>query len=287
MSNDFNITYEKWLADKMLPMHYFDEEAVDGLLSIHRLIFHKPYREILKEKGYLTKNTYDTIRKAQDEAFNKVEQALLEFRLETINEQQSNLKFLKIRLQNLITRLEKITEKHGELLEAHYSRKIFPTQIWGGAYMQIINNEVPSNFLFSELAKDQIERLGDEPNYIREKKWEWSEWHYIFERAKIVDLNIEILVNEKETELIENIFEEHNFSVKQDERNHITTTGIYHKFHELYDGGKGMKQEAAYKIVEDWLLNELNFTKEEVKEKWNITLEFNAFTRSWRNNRYL
>ncbi|MCC5942985.1 MAG: hypothetical protein JJU37_15685 [Balneolaceae bacterium] len=42
-------------------------------------------------------------------------------------------------------------------------------------------------------------------------------------------------------------------------------------------------EKAAYHEIEKWLLNDLEFNKEEVKKKFNITLNFESFTRSARN----
>lgn len=65
-------------------------------------------------------------------------------------------------------------------------------------------------------------------------------------------------------------------------QNELSAADIFSKFWKL---DKRYKQEKAYDKVEEWLLKDLKYTVEDVKNKFNITLSFESFTRSARNNR--
>lgn len=59
----------------------------------------------------------------------------------------------------------------------------------------------------------------------------------------------------------------------------VSKRAIHNRYHQLYDEGRGMKQTEAYQQIGEWLVNDIGFTKEKIKSKFNITMNFDSFTR--------
>lgn len=62
----------------------------------------------------------------------------------------------------------------------------------------------------------------------------------------------------------------------------IGKNDIWKKF---WDLDERFKQDTAYNKIESWLLNDLEYTRKEIKEQFGITLKKETFKRSARNNR--
>lgn len=68
------------------------------------------------------------------------------------------------------------------------------------------------------------------------------------------------------------------------EKDKLKREDIYKRYWE-YRNDRLYTVDAAYGEVENWLLVDLRFTRLEIKERFNITLKKDAFTRSARNQR--
>lgn len=69
----------------------------------------------------------------------------------------------------------------------------------------------------------------------------------------------------------------------ESEKKDIKKNDIFKKYWGIID--KGKKRDIAFKETKGWLLNDLKFTVQEIKEKFNVTLEKEAFLRNATNHR--
>lgn len=76
-----------------------------------------------------------------------------------------------------------------------------------------------------------------------------------------------------------------NLDELKQSKTEISSDDIWIKYWRLRNNG--IKTEPAFKEVKDWLLDDLNLTKKEVKERFNITLEYQSFTRSANNQNHI
>lgn len=245
------------------------------------------YPDTLKLKNLIDEDEYKKIEKAQKEAYDIVVNYHVEKTIrnlfDTISKAPDKEKYLQSRKKNIISKIDSYPPN---IIEDVYAGRWSKMRIDSVTYHKIMerHNDGLAPEPLEGVSSHQISIFGLHPDEF-EQKHTTTEIDKHFSLTLMFNelLEIEKILNEDDADPQ---FPNKESASNQDVFGGITTNRIYQKFHSIYDSGKGMKQKAAYAIVENWLLNELNLTKEEVKEKWNVTLDVDAFTRSARNNRF-
>lgn len=278
-------TFNDWLDET----NFFYSGYVKQIDDTIDLAITGNYPDILKWKNLIDEDEYKKIENAQKEAYDivvnyHVEKSIQNL-IDTISKAPDKKKYLHAKKKNLISEIESFPPY---MIEDVYAGGWSKMRIDSVTYHKIMerHNDGLAPEPLQGVSSQYISTFGLHPDEFEQKHITTEiDKHFSLTLMFKELLEIERILNEDdETDTqLQNKETESN----QDVLGSITTNGIYQKFHFLYDSGRGMKQKAAYAIVEDWLLNELNLTKEEVKEKWNVTLDVDAFTRSARNNRYM
>lgn len=277
-------TFKDWLEET----NFFYEVYVKQIDDTIELAITGNYPDILKRENRIDEDEYKKIENAQKEAYDIVINYHIEKTIqnlfEAISQAPDKKKYLQTKKKNLISKIESFPP---EIIEDVYAGRWSKMRIDSVTYHKIMERH--NNGLSPEpiqgISSKFISTFGLHPNEFN-LKYATTEIDKHFSLTLMFNelLEIEKILDEEDD--VDSQLPNKPKISNQDVLGSITTNGIYQKYHSFYDSGKGMKQKAAYEIIEDWLLNELNLTKEEVKEKWNVTLDVDTFTRSARNNRF-
>jgi len=266
MTNKY--TFEDWLIDEELFTPEYIPE-MDDTIEVKKT---DSFLVRLLETNQLDRVEFDKIRAAQSKAFNivkefhfnKMDEAILNTLASSINKNQ----YLRKRIGNIEIELNSVNPK---MLELVYAGKESYSDINGQVYTEILRRSEQG------LDQDRIKNIvlkQTENNKATDNTAEYF-------KALLLVYELErlnhYLHQGNESEVTEKSVSEI--------KSRLTKQDIFKKYHLLYNDGLNMKQEAAYEQIEDWLLNQLGFSEQEIKKQFNITMGFESFTRNARNNR--
>lgn len=274
-------TFEDWLNDE-------EDFFQDYLPSLDETLnFGKTgnYPTSLLQNGEIEQVEYHKIREAQKSAYDLVinfhSEKQLKQLFNSLAQSPNKIKFLNHRKKLIESQLNSTDP---EKLDAVYAGEWSALRLDPRSFKKIMERH--------EKGLEPLPLRGVEENYLgifgpHPHQDIINSANISIETDKHFKLTVlfhELLAIEKELSKLDDQKIASNY--RSDQASEKTTTKeIYQKYHDLYNDGQGMKQSAAYKQIENWLLNDLGLTKEEIKQNWNISLELDAFTRSARNNR--
>lgn len=277
-------TFEDWLEDK-IPV---DHENIPVTDNTYTYVLSGNYPDYLFQKGELTQQEYKKIRDAQHWAFQKVKSHFfnaLEYKMVDVHIKSPDSKaYFELRKARIEKELQEYEDQELEAIYAGYwssyridchtykkikerDEKGKPQQMLTG-HQQSIFDVIPS-----------VEDKSIIPPVM------------IGESPIIEDRYFKGLLLARELYEINDYQEEKNWiysteTNSETESADLSKEKIFQRYHELYKDGAGLKQTVAYQQIEKWLIEEQKLTVKEVKDRFGITLEFDSFTRSARNNRF-
>ena len=284
-----NYTFEDWVNDQE-PTYYRNYPDLDETLEFGKSGF---YPHLLHESGKITDEEFEKIRNEQKRVYDRVvnyhKQKRLEELQESLNNAPSKERYLTHRKSAIEAELQKADQ---DILNDVYSGKWSPYRIDSFTYREIIKREdegKPPEEL-KGLAPSSLMHTGPIPDPGMPPDWNTI---VVDEHFKLTILYHEFMEVERLLQEIEGkaattvpVGTGGQVEHRDIESAEISKRVIYQRYHQLYEDGAGLKQAEAYQRIEDWLVNDIGFSTEDVKRKFDITLEFDSFTRGARNNRF-
>ena len=292
MMSEKKYTFDDWVNEDV-PSYDEHIPQVEGIVSAGKTGF---YPDVLKTEDRIADDEFQKIKKAQKEAYDHVVGYHINECLAGLKEAYENAPIKKLFLNNrkniIAEELQKADEK---ILTDVYAGKWSPYRIDSFSYREIMKRKkegkTPNKLMgprpdIYEIV-GHVSKQSDLPHFEIDLIDEHFRLTILFSEY----VEIQRLLDELDGCTGNNRPRYSSENAQQVELNTSANTklsnmAIYKRYHQLFDDGRGFRQKEAYLQIEDWLLNDLGLTKEEVKVKFNITMDFDSFTRGARNNRY-
>ena len=292
MMSEKKYTFEDWVNDQEAGYKTYMPE-IDDTDILGKTGY---YPDHLKREGKISEDEYQKIKEAQKKAYHLILDYNIKRNISELRQKFENApvkkQFLEHRRQII---KERISNADEHLLQDVYAGSWNAQLINSFAYRGIMKWQKEGKYLkirpelniagFDTARFNFFKKPPDPDDELNPARFE-------FFRKPDPDPDIEamnqIAVDEhfQLTILYQELIEiERQLNIIGGEKVEVSKRAIYNRYHQLYDNGIGFTQKVAYQLIEDWLINDVGLTKEEVKEKFSITLEFDSFTRGARNNR--
>lgn len=289
MTNNSQYTFEDWVNDQE-PTYYRNYPDLDETLEFGKSGF---YPHILHKSEKISDEEFQKIRNEQKRVYDLVvnyhKQKRLDELQENLNNAPSKERYLKHRKSAIEEELQNADQ---DILGDVYSGKWSPYRIDSFTYREIIKreNEGKPPEVLRGLKPSFLIHVGPIPDPEMPPDWNTI---VIDEHFKLTILYHEFMEIERLLQELEGKIATFNpvttggqVEHRDIESTEISKRVIYQRYHQLYEDGAGLKQTEAYQRIENWLVNDLGLSREDIKRKFNITMDFDSFTRGARNNRF-